>query len=421
MPKAIFYAMDADYLRKYADFKDNISAERVNLSTDEIKRISAEIQSSRSSSRELYTVDDSGAAHIAVTGPLEPKPDPCAVMFDIDMTTYADIIDGTRKAEADDAVNKIIYDFDTPGGNVTGLFATADVIRKAEKPTVAVNHGLMASAGYALGSQCDSIECANISAETGSIGVVCEILDKSGLDAGQGVKRYVLTSENAENKRPDVTTSEGRDKIVNRLTALESVFIEYVASGRNATTETILDNFGHGAIFTAREARKVGMIDSIQSEINAVDRNATASEKTNKGEDAMEMTQEQIEKIAADAAERAATSATEKATASVRAEFEAKEKANSADVERRAGFAPLLSAYPNQKEMIETEMNKEGAAADAAFALKVDAAEKSRLAAEDEQSDGEDENPDVQGNDKPGENDQSGNELAAMLGLEVGV
>lgn len=411
MPKAIFYAMDADYLRKYADFKDKISVEKLNLSTEEIKRISANIQNTREG-KELYSISEDGTAYIPISGPLEPKPDPCAVMFDLDMTTYADIINATRAADSDDSVSQIVYNVDSPGGNVTGLFATADVIRNAQKPTKAVNHGLMASAAYALASQCDRIEGENISVETGSIGVVTEMVDYSGADEGRGVKRYVLTSKNAENKRPDVTTSDGRDKIIERLTALESVFIEYVAAGRNATTETITDNFGHGAIFTARKAVEIGMIDSIQSDIKTAGRNATTGENP-KGEIVMEMTQEEIDKIIEDTASKTA--------ASVRREFEAKEQANKAESKRKAGFAPLLSSYPNQKKMIEEEMNKDGAVADAVFTIKVMEAEKARVAAEEIQTEGEEENPEIQGNDTAAENDQSGNELAAMMGLNVGV
>lgn len=69
MSKSIFYAMIPAELRKYAEFKDKISAESINLSNDEIKRISAQIQETRADGRELFTVDEEGAAHIAVAGP----------------------------------------------------------------------------------------------------------------------------------------------------------------------------------------------------------------------------------------------------------------------------------------------------------------------------------------------------------------
>ncbi len=416
--KAVFYAMDPAYLERYAGFKDYISEMSVNLSHDEIKRITAEIQTARTETRESFFVDDEGAAHISVSGPLEPKADVCAIMFGIEMTTYADIIEETRKAEADNNIMKIIYHFDTPGGNVVGLFAAADEIRGTKKPTLAIVNGMAASAGYALASQADDIQTVNISNEIGSIGVVTEITDRSGQEAGKGVKRHVLTSSNAENKRPDVTTAAGRDKIIKRLTDLESVFVEYVASGRNTTTEDILTNFGRGGILIARDARTVGMIDSIQSEINPVTIQNTTDEGTTNSteENSMEMTAEQLEKFGKDiAAETAATVRTE-----MTADFDKRDQMRSAEIERTAGFTKLKNKYPEMSTMIDDEMNKADSKADLDFAMKVADSDKARIAAAKDQekdSDNAQDNLIPDGN-AGSETDNSGNMLASSLGLK---
>ena len=98
--------MDLKSLEAYAEFKDKISLESVNLSTSEIKRISAEVQGERSANKKLFTTDENGTAFITVAGPLEPKPDVCAIMFDMEMTTYKDIFDATKAAEADEGVEQ---------------------------------------------------------------------------------------------------------------------------------------------------------------------------------------------------------------------------------------------------------------------------------------------------------------------------
>ncbi len=87
--KAVFYAMELAAMERYASFKDYISEMSVNLSSSEIKRIAAEIQQSRKPEtvRDCFFVDEDGAAHIFITGPLENAPDPCAIMFNIEMTT----------------------------------------------------------------------------------------------------------------------------------------------------------------------------------------------------------------------------------------------------------------------------------------------------------------------------------------------
>lgn len=421
MPKYAIYAMDKDSLIKYTDFKNKISLESVKLSTQDIKRISADIQSERADGRPLFTTDDNGSAFITVAGPLEPKPDVCAILFDMEMTTYADIITATKEAEADDNIKNITYYFDTPGGNVVGLFKTADVIKNTTKPTTAIVTGMCASAGYALASQCDNIEAENISNEIGSIGVATEIIDYSENDKGRGVKRYVLTSENAENKRPDVTTDEGRAKIITRLTDLESVFIEYVAIGRDTTIDNVKENFGRGGVMLSRDALKVGMIDNIQSEITSISQTSnTKPQNQTEGEgDNMEMSAEEIAKIASDAATAAAIQVKTEMTA----EMDRREASAKAEAERKAGFTSLLNKYPNQSAMINEEMTKEGATANADFAIKVAEAEAARISALNEQNDNADDNAstDAKTEESSGTEaaDNSGNVLAGALGLKV--
>lgn len=401
MSKAVFYAMDERYLQEYIDGKNQIAAAVASgkISAEMIDRVKAEMSDFHAEQKkELYTVDDQGIAHITVAGPLEPKPDPCAVMFDIEMTTYSDIIEATRKAEADPRVISKDYHFSTPGGNVVGLFRAADEIYAGKKPKRAIVHSLCASAGYALASQCDSIEGENISCEIGSIGVKTEMVDTSKADTEIGIRRYILTSSNAENKSPDVTTIEGRDKIIARLDDMENVFVEYVARGRNVSKEKILSDFGRGGVMISRDALRAGMIDGIITDIKTLPAampatepgeidtkkkncqtapNATASDKKTKGETSMEMTTEALEsfgkKIAADTAASV--------TASMTAEFQARDAARAADETRKAGFKPLYDKFPNQKAMIDAEIEKEGATASATFALTVAEAETARLAA----------------------------------------
>jgi len=393
MGKDIFYAMDRSALQAYIDHKNNISAAVLKMTDDQVEKIKMQVQEQRSGSRELYTVDSEGAAHITIAGVLEPKPDVCAILFDLDMTTYSDIIEGIQKAEADDSVSKIILDVDTPGGNVIGLFKAADTIRNARKPTLAIVSGMAASAGYALVSQADEIEAENESIEVGSIGVVTERVVTTEADKARGVTRYILTSENAPDKRPDVSTDEGRLKIVARLTKLESVFIDYVAAGRNATPDFVKENFGRGGMLIAREALEIGMIDSIVSEINSgipgtppPESNASQTGEQTQGEDEMgeiTMTEEEFEAKINSAAEKASS----KTAASLTEQFEADKKAEAAEQKRKDGFKALLDAYPEQAKMINDEMAKDSAEATADFAIKVGAAETSRLKALEEQED----------------------------------
>ncbi len=226
-----------------------------------------------------------------------------------------------------------------------------------------------------------------------------------------------------------MTTEAGRDKIVKRLTDLESVFVEYVAFGRKTTADDILNNFGRGAVLIARDARHIGMIDSIESELDPVQtgtpaapatddpqRNATA-DGNNEGENNMEMTAEQLEEFGANIAKKtAATVRTE-----INADLDKRDDARNAEVERVAGFTKLKNKYPEMSAMIGDEMVKPDAKADLDFAMKVADADKARIEAAKTQKKDSDNaqdslNPD---GDASVETDESGNILAESLGLKV--
>ena len=182
-----------------------------------------------------------------------------------------------------------------------------------------------------------------------------------------------------------MTTSEGRDKIVNRLTDLESVFIEYVALGRNTTTENVKANFGRGGIMLSRKALQIGMIDKIQSELKDGNTSSQINVENNtlEGENMADITmsEEALNKLVAETAQKAVMSATESFNASL-AERDAKKEA---EEKRKSGFTTLLNKYPKMTGMINEEMNK-GVEASLEFGFAVADADAARISAENEQN-----------------------------------
>jgi len=438
MSNAVLYAMDEQYLQSYIDHKNNISAMlatgKINDAT--IQKVRAEIDGYRNEkTKQLYTVDADGTAHINIAGPLEPKPDPCAVMFDIDMTTYSDIFNAIEKAETDPMVTNLLFHFSTPGGNVVGLFKTADKIYNCTKPTKGLIHSLCASAGYALGSQCDTLEAENASCEIGSIGVMTEMIDRTAQDKEFGLKRYLLRSENAPDKNPDITNKEGRDKVIKRLTDTETVFLDYVSRGRNVAKETILSDFGKGGILIARDSLKFGMIDAILSdvkpisavmptaeidEINAKKEKKSSlatdtGEKINHKEQTMagetiSMTQEQLNELVANTAKQTASE--------VQAQFKAQETAAQTENARVATYNPLYAKFPEQKKLIDEELKK-GTSSTAEFAILLSETESARLAALNTQKTGATETQNTKTPKGDGTADRSGDEFLASMGFKM--
>lgn len=204
-------------------------------------------------------------AVITIEGVLTAKPDLFAIFFGGGNTIYDDIIGALAAAENNKNIANIQLDIDSPGGEVIGLFETLDAIKSMGKPVVARVAGMAASAAYAIAAQTGIITASNRASMVGSVGVVASFWVSDNV--------VDITSTNAPDKRPDVTTEAGKKVVIQRLDAIEKLFIDEIAGGRNTTAGDVKKNFGRGAIVLAEEAKARGMIDNVVSSQNAGSRN----------------------------------------------------------------------------------------------------------------------------------------------------
>ena len=198
-------------------------------------------------------------AEIKVDGVLTQKPDFFAMFFGLGNTTYEQIRSSIALAESDPTVRRIVYDINSPGGSVDGLFETLAAIDGASKPS-SVRASMADSAAYAIAAVAGRIEANTAASEFGSVGVVATFFNDEEL--------IDITSTNAPNKRPDPATEEGQAVIREYLDSIHDLFVEAIAdgrtkSGRTTTKQQVNEEFGRGAVLLARDARKRGMIDRI--------------------------------------------------------------------------------------------------------------------------------------------------------------
>jgi len=196
-------------------------------------------------------------AEIHVKGVLTSTPDIFAMFFGGGNTTYPEIIAALAEADANPEVNEIIMRFDSGGGSINGMFDAMAAMKATSKPIRAIVGTMAASAAFGLASQADTIEAHNRASSVGSIGIV--------VDAHVNSDVVSITSTNAPNKRPDLTTEAGKAVVVEQLDAVHELFAEGIADGRGTTVETVNADFGQGSMFLADEALKRGMIDSVAS------------------------------------------------------------------------------------------------------------------------------------------------------------
>lgn len=175
-------------------------------------------------------------------------------------TSYELLAQDFNKAIQSPQIKGILLDIDSPGGEVNGCSELSDMIYQArgKKPIVAYASGACCSGAYWIASACDKILAAD-TAILGSIGVV-SIFEKDDED-----KTIEIVSSQSPNKRPDISTEEGKAKIQARVDELADVFIGKVARNRGITAEDVVKNFGAGDVSVGANAVNNGLADGLSS------------------------------------------------------------------------------------------------------------------------------------------------------------
>lgn len=225
---------------------------------------------------------------ITIAGPMEPQTNKRLDFFGVNHTSYADIqrqVSNAVKAGA----KELVFDANTPGGTVEGMAATMDAINATGLPVKFLATGKLASAGYQMAAATG----AHISAEND-----LTIIGSNGSMVSVGINPNIVNITNTESphKYPDAATEKGREIIQSQLSDVYSRVVERMANGRGVTVEHINENYGKGAIMTAKTALAKGMIDSIGFEKDADSKsNSNAGGPANNRSNAMN-----IEKLKAE-------------------------------------------------------------------------------------------------------------------------
>ena len=164
-------------------------------------------------------------------------------------TSYELLARDFNSALIDESVKAILFDIDSPGGEVNGCSELADMIYNArgKKPIIAYASGNCCSGAYWIAAACDEIVVTD-TAVVGSIGVVAvyEIEDDKN--------KIEIVSSQSPLKRINPDTPEGQSKLQARLDTLAEVFINKIATYRDTSTETVIKDFGQGDVFVGKKA-----------------------------------------------------------------------------------------------------------------------------------------------------------------------
>src|SRR3990167_7193837 len=178
-----------------------------------------------------------------------------------------DIIEELREHRENKSVKAILLRIDSPGGAVAPsqeIYTEVLKIREEGKKKIVTSMGSVAASGcYYIASASYKI-VANPGSVTGSIGVILELANVSGLMKKVGVESVVIKS----GKYKDIgsifraMSQEERDFLQGVIDDTHDQFIEAVAAGRGIDKAKIVP-LADGRVFTGRQAKQIGLVDEI--------------------------------------------------------------------------------------------------------------------------------------------------------------
>ena len=167
----------------------------------------------------------------------------------------------------------MIVSIDSPGGSVAGGETLHDAIARvaAKKPVVVTMGGLAASAGYMIATPANRI-FAREATLTGSIGVLLETGEFSGLLGKLGITAEVIRSGPLKDEPSLVRplSPAGQEVMQGLVNDMYDQFVEMVAAGRHMDVAKVR-SLADGRAYTGRQALGLGLVDAIGGEPEAKD------------------------------------------------------------------------------------------------------------------------------------------------------
>lgn len=206
-----------------------------------------------------YNVDQ-GIAMIPVNGKLMNRGSNMDAMSGV--SSYESIIAAMQQADADPAVNGVLLEMDTPGGEVAGLAAITQAIEGMNKPLWSIANSVSASAGYHIAASTQRTAVVP-SGTSGSIGTVIVMRDIASALDRQGIKHAVIRSGSKKMQASGIEgiSADAITRAQEIVDAESGKFFAHVSAKRGIPVQAIADL--QGAALTAEEAQAAGLIDQI--------------------------------------------------------------------------------------------------------------------------------------------------------------
>jgi len=177
----------------------------------------------------------------------------------------SEVLEKIQKATKNSNVKGVLLNVNSPGGAVAPSLEISYAIKRLNKikPVVVYASGTIASGSYYASIWADKI-FANPGSMVGSIGVIMEGANLSGLMKKLGVESQIVQA--GKYKTVGTPTRKWKNYEVDELNKViqgtYNMFVKDVATARKLDINK-QDSFANAHIFTAKQAKDVGLIDEI--------------------------------------------------------------------------------------------------------------------------------------------------------------
>ena len=172
-----------------------------------------------------------------------------------------------REVAEDDNVKALIVNIDSPGGTFVGGESLYNQLRKisTDKPVVALMGGTATSAAYMAAIGTNRIY-ARAGTLTGSIGVILQTADITGLLTTIGIKPEIVKSGpfKAQPNPMEPFSDEARVAIEAVVKDFFEQFVDMVTERRDLSRADVLA-LADGRVFSGRQAKSNGLVDAMGS------------------------------------------------------------------------------------------------------------------------------------------------------------
>ncbi|MFO7832506.1 MAG: signal peptide peptidase SppA [Halohasta sp.] len=214
---------------------------------------------------------DYNVAKVTVSGPIQRTRSRSSSLSGGNMCIADEVVEQIETANDDEAVEALLVELNTPGGEVL----PSDDIRRAavdfEGPTIAYATDICASGGYWIASGCDEVWARDASL-VGSIGVVGSRPNAAGLADKLGLSYEQFTA--GEYKDAGVPLREieddEREYLQNIVDGYYDQFVETVSEGREMDPQDVRET--EARIYLGSDALEIGLVDELGTEADVEDR-----------------------------------------------------------------------------------------------------------------------------------------------------